>query len=131
MNCYFCQRLTTARPAVAICQSCGAACCLDHLEERTHPGRGHGLQPMLAPRVEIFCQRCMELQGSLLSGIRRSAARRVNASSEVPSDTAAALPDAREAVCAVEDLLGLQRSPVADKYGTRGWRRFFSRWRAR
>src|SRR5579885_251709 len=71
MYCYLCQRQRVTMSAVAICQGCGAGCCIEHVEEWIHPGRAPGLQPMQAPRIEMLCQRCLVLQAPLLARARR------------------------------------------------------------
>lgn len=126
MHCYFCQRAGVSTWAVAVCRSCGAACCIDHLEERAHAGRAAGMLPMLPPRVEMLCARCVALQSSHLSAASRSAAENVNVSSPLKMQPAPALPEAREAISAVENLLGLEPS-ASIQAPRKGWRRFFSR----
>lgn len=126
MNCYLCQRVGVPTAAVAVCRSCGAACCYDHLEERAHAGRGPGMQPMLAPRVEILCERCLVLQSSLFASARRKMAESVSATSVHKKRPVSGLPNARQAICTVEELLGLEH-PKPQEQARKGWRRFFGR----
>lgn len=117
--------------AVAICQGCGAGCCLEHVEERVHPGRGPGLQPIQAPRIEMLCQRCLALQAPLLARARRQVKAVRSASSALKASASSALPDAQVVISAAEDLLVLGSSPVSDQHCSSGWRRFFKRLRSR
>ncbi|HEY7127040.1 MAG TPA: DUF2180 family protein [Ktedonobacterales bacterium] len=121
MNCYTCQREGHTMPAVAICQGCGAACCLEHVEERATPG--HGLASMAVPRLEMLCQRCLGLRASALVGVGQS--------TSVPAKKAATgapvLPNANEAISTVEALLRGERPAEAS---LSRWRRFFTRKRS-
>lgn len=131
MYCYLCQRQRVTMSAVAICQGCGAGCCLEHVEERVHPGRGPGLQPIQAPRIEMLCQRCLALQAPLLARARRQVKAVRSASSALKASASSALPDAQVVISAAEDLLVLGSSPVSDQHCSSGWRRFFKRLRSR
>lgn len=131
MNCYLCQRQRVDMSAVAVCQGCGAGCCLEHVEERVHPGRGPGLQPMQSPRIELLCQRCLALYAPLLARTRRQVKAIRSASSVLKTGATPALPDAHEMISAAEDLLGLRSSPIADQRKPGGWRRFFKGLRPR
>ena len=42
MNCYMCDLAERATPAVAICHPCGAALCLEHLDQDLLDVRSHG-----------------------------------------------------------------------------------------
>ncbi len=131
MHCYLCQRQRVTMSAVAICQGCGAGCCLEHVEERVHPGRGPGLQPIQAPRIEMLCQRCLALQAPLLARARRQVKAVRSASSALKATPSSALPDAHVVISAAEDLLGLDSSRAVDRGVPGGWRRFFKRLRSR
>ncbi|HEX6777423.1 MAG TPA: DUF2180 family protein [Ktedonobacterales bacterium] len=131
MNCYLCQRQRVDMSAVAVCQGCGAGCCLEHVEERVHPGRGPGLQPMQSPRIELLCQRCLALHAPLLARTRRQVKAIRSASSVLKTGSTPALPDAQEMISAAEDLLGLRSSPVANQRKPGGWLRFFKGLRLR
>jgi hypothetical protein len=108
-------------PAVAICQGCGAGCCLEHVEERVMPGHPPGLAAMALPRVEIVCPRCLKLRDSPSAGAGR------NVKAQAKRSSAATLPDAKEAVSVVEALLRGERAPEATNASARGWRRFLGR----
>jgi hypothetical protein len=59
MNCYLCQVETgnTPRPAVAVCQTCGAAICQEHLiEMRTV--QTPGMASYGGTKVGMICCRC-------------------------------------------------------------------------
>lgn len=131
MYCYLCQRQRVDMSAVAVCQGCGAGCCLEHVEERVHPGRGPGLQPMQAPRIELLCQRCFGLQSPLLARTRRQVKAARSASSVLKTSAPPALPSAQEMISAAEDLLALRSSPVSEQHKPGGWRRFFKGLRPR
>ena len=131
MYCYLCQRQSVTISAVAICQGCGAGCCLEHVEERVHPGHGPGLQPVQAPRIEMLCQRCLALQAPLLARARRQVKAVRSASSALKTIALPALPDAQIVISAAEDLLGLDNSRILDRHSSSGWRRFFKRLRLR
>ena len=81
---------------------------------------------MLAPRIEIVCQRCLALQASLFAPARRSRGKRAKAATA----PALVLPNAQEAISAVEDLLGLQRAQAASSERAGGWLRFLNRRRS-
>ncbi len=125
MYCYLCQRQRVTMSAVAICQGCGAGCCIEHVEEWIHPGRAPGLQPMQAPRIEMLCQRCLVLQAPLLARARRQVKAVRGTSSALKTTTSSALPDAQVVISAAEDLLGLDGSRILDRNLSGGWRRFF------
>ena len=125
MYCYLCQRQRITTTAVAICQGCGAGCCLEHVEERVHPGRGPGLQPIQAPRIEMLCQRCLALQAPLLARARCQVKAYRSASSALKATTSSALPDAQVVISAAENLLALDSSQVLDRGVSGRWRRFF------
>ncbi len=129
MNCYMCLHAGVSTSAVAVCRSCGAACCFNHLKERTHAGRGPGMQPMLAPQVEILCERCMMLQSALFTSGRRKGVNSASISTTFKPSATRTLPDAKEAVKTVEELLGLEHAGRLDSF-RRGWRRFFERKRS-
>lgn len=131
MYCYLCQRQRVTMSAVAVCQGCGAGCCLEHVEERVHPGRGPGLQPMQAPRIELLCQRCLALHAPLLARARCQMKAAKSVSSALRTSAAQALPSAQEMISAAEDLLGLRSSPTADQHKLGGWRHFFKGLRSR
>ena len=131
MHCYLCQRQRVTMSAVAICQECGAGCCLEHVEERVHPGHGPGLQPMQPPRLEMLCQRCLALQAPLLARTRRQVKAVRGASPALISRSSVSLPDAQEMISATEDLLGLRSRPFSGQHSSSGWRRFFKRLRSR
>jgi hypothetical protein len=109
--------------AVAICQDCGAACCLEHVGERATPGHGSGLAAMVLPRLEMLCHRCLKLQASALAGIGpHKSVRTKKAAAGAP-----VLPNAQEAISTVEALLRGARpaeTPLSK------WRRFFTRKRS-
>ncbi len=128
MNCYMCLYAGVSTAAVAVCRSCGAACCFDHLEERAHAGRGPGMLPELASSVEILCERCVALQSAPFMAAQGKMAESVPVSSALKPPAAARLPNAKEAVNAVEDLLGLAPTELPGGQH-KGWRRFFGRWR--
>ena len=108
--------------AVAICQGCGAACCLEHVAERAIPGHGPGLVAMVLPRLEMLCQRCLKLQSSVLAGTgQHKSVRAKKAAADAPG-----LPNAQEAISTVEALL---RGEHAEAPLSR-WRRFFARKRS-
>ena len=131
MYCYLCQRQRVTMSAVAVCQGCGAGCCLEHVEERVHPGRGPGLQPMQAPRIELLCQRCLALHAPLLARARRQVKAARSASSALRTSAATALPSAEEMISAAEDLLSSRSSQIADQHKPGGWLRFFKGLRSR
>jgi hypothetical protein len=80
---------------------------------------------MLAPHVEIFCQRCVSLQSSLFATARRKVAESVGAPTALKARSAPALPNAKEAISTVEELLGLDRTET--KGARKRWRRLFGR----
>lgn len=43
MNCYVCEARGVAAPAVAVCQHCGVAMCLEHFDEDLLVPRAQGL----------------------------------------------------------------------------------------
>ena len=131
MYCYLCQRQGITMPAVAICQGCGAGCCLEHVEERVHPGHGPGLQPMQAPRIEMLCQRCLALQAPPLARARRQMKAARSTSSALKDSSLSALPDAQVVISAAEDLLEVNSSRAPDRDGAGGWRHFFKQLRSR
>jgi hypothetical protein len=85
------------------------------------------MQPMLAPRVEILCERCAALQPALFSAARRKAPGDVGASTALTPEARRTLPDAQEAITTIEDLLGLERAEMPAP--RKGWRRFFGRYK--
>ena len=141
MHCYFCRRAEIETLAVALCQACGAGCCLDHLEECAHAGHGPGMLPMQSPRVEILCLRCLALQTSIQCGAAlptpagwktggtppARAGRETGGTSHTATPL---LPDVAEAIASVESLLGLPRASAPEQQSSRGWRRFFGRGRS-
>ncbi len=78
--------------------------------------------PMAQPRVEMLCQRCAELRDTAFAGASRNKTVRAKRGA-----SAAALPDAAEAVSTVEALLGLERAPESASIPATGWRRLFGR----
>lgn len=131
MYCYLCQRQGITMSAVAICQGCGAGCCLEHVEERVHPGHGPGMQPMQAPRIEMLCQRCLALQEPRLVRASRQMKAVRSPSSALKAGSSSALPDAQIVISAAEDLLELDSSRASDRDESGGWRRFFKQLRSR
>ncbi len=112
--------------AVAICQGCGAGCCLEHVAERAVPGHGPGLVSMVLPRLEMLCRRCLELQASALVGMGQYKSVRVKkAAVDAP-----VLPNAQEAISTVEALLRGAHAAVSPEAPRSKWRRFFARKRS-
>jgi len=82
------------------------------------------MQPMLAPRVEILCERCLTLQSSLFTSARRKMAESISMTGVHKARSASGLPNARQAISTVEELLGLEQ-PKPQEQARKGWRGFF------
>ena len=61
MNCYLClqEMHNVLRPALALCQRCGAGVCEEHLVELlTRPVVGMAGDSSASPRYTLICRRC-------------------------------------------------------------------------
>ncbi|MEU6394673.1 DUF2180 family protein [Streptomyces sp. NPDC046939] len=65
MNCYDCHQAGTPTAAVAVCRTCGAALCPDHLKVSTqeiHRQEGMGLSTSRQPARRLTCPTCHDAE---------------------------------------------------------------------
>jgi len=116
MNCYLCfvELGSSCRPALAICQRCGAAICESHLVRLSGPPVS-GLAG--APKCTLMCSNCFEhLSPRQLPRIKKVARRRSMMEKIFGSKRllfwrhrSPALPEPGEAVRTAEEFLNRQR----------------------
>jgi hypothetical protein len=118
MNCYICREEigNCSRPALAICQSCGAGMCESHVVERT-PVPAMGMAG--TSRCLLICSRCHHVL-SQARGPHSGKPTKEKRVSDTPAERpwwkrgwrgrSSELPEPDAAVKAVERFLHLERS---------------------